>query len=282
MISLDSILVKELKFQDINSCINELAQTKLYADFSKAISLIDTQLKAVNRTDSTQYLFRIGHLIQLSLIKCQLVIERLDKNKKEKILKLTETILSRLYAEILLKLSHKERAYFIKNMEQLWRETAFFFNLKHYPLNRLCKFWSIIENRPNNSNGYAKRVCGLIWNDKRKDSFENFLNIIHQLKVAEKSEFKRLFNMPEQCLNLELNATNPDFVLQFLCCLKESKLISHYNTRGFYQVFRHHVKNFDLVFLRNKTPQRRVDIVKNHVSWVSRKAQIDELLKALI
>ncbi|NOQ74250.1 MAG: hypothetical protein GQ574_19735 [Crocinitomix sp.] len=291
MITLENILIKETRIHDLNTILYELATVKLYANFSYSVCVIDKLLKNIKDHNFDQCQFKIGHIIQLVLIKSNVVLDSLELNSKLKIREIISSILGRLYNEIILNLPCGKRIYFIKNMEQLWGESAFIFDLKNCHFNclyRLNKFWEIVESNKATQIKIdpiyipVKKTCGLIWNNRTNDSYQSFLKLIVELGVAKPTIFRQLFENPCHKLELELNSSNPNFVLQFLCCLKESKLVSYYNTNGFYQVFRTHFNDFDQVFLKNKKPKRRVDTVKNLVTWHINKEQVERAFKLLL
>ena len=121
-----------------------------------------------------------------------------------------------------------------------------------------------------------------IWNGSLL-GFRVLVENIQHLEICEdKNEFRMLFESNFGLTNVVLNADRAPYVLQFFACLKESGLVSVSGTRGFYHVLEIRVKDFDLVYLKNRTPQRRIDTVKSLVNWPQNQSRFNKLLKDCI
>jgi len=268
-----------------------MASQKFYSDITKSIHVINKHLKHLDDKISSQAQFNIAHIVSLLVIKSSQLLADLNFQRKNELRWVIILVLQRLYIEIIQSLPREKRKHFTSYLESIIRESTFIFNIKylHYRyIYRLNKFWSIIEANKVAPDRIVNRVVGsrsntrLIWNGRISGSFDKFLIMISELGISTPENFRLLFEPQKPNLKIELNTVDPSFVLQFLCCLKESKLVSYYNSKGFYQVFRTNVRDFDSTFLKNRLPQRRVDTVKKHVTWYFNKDRFDKSLKRLL
>lgn len=291
MITLEKIIKKEFRRDDYKTIVRDLRTTEFFSIITRSICSINKKLDQINNKNQSGLQFKIDHIVSSFLIKTQKTLRDSNYRKRSALKSLVLPLLRRLYIETLLSLPVVKRIEVLNNVEITIREIVFIFKFSYCQYGcffRLNRFWLLIESNRNilteefNSFIPFQKHPGLVWNCKSQDSFNKFLNIISDFEISDPKNFAKLFDNPKQKLNIRLNPSDPEFVLQFLCCLKESKFISYYNTQGFYQVFRTHVKDFDSVFLKNRKPQRRIDTVKKLVTWPSNKDLIDKSFKRLL
>ena len=260
-----------------------MASLRFYSDITKSIYLINKHLDQLENKKSCQNQFHLGHIIASLLIKSSLVLNNADHYKKHHLHTPLLLLLKRLYIETTLSLPYDKRFEFAENIETLIQETAFIFDLNYHQygcLFRLNRFWMIVGATNSTSTGMQKSFvfneknpC-LVWNGRNNGSFDKFLKIISKYDISSVHNFKKMFKNSSHDIRIALNESNPDFVLQFLCCLKESKLVSYHNSTGFYQVFRSRVNKFDPVFLKNKKPQRKGRHSKKTCHLVHQQTQV--------
>jgi len=285
-----SEIIRKTFDQDVQQAvIEDLIYIKFHSKIDKAIGLINKCLWQLHDDESSQVKFE--HIL-VSLYLNGLQFHRISSKRIKQIFEsYLLPVLRSLYIETILSIPANKRIQFLMNIEILIKDFALVFNLRYIyygSIYRLNNFFILHELEKINNNdriyssSYYQRIPGFVWNSQSESSFNNFLKIIDELDICDPKRFIKLFDNPKQKLDIKLNPSDPDFILQFLCCLKESKLISYYNTRGFYQVLRTHIKDFDTIFLKNRKPQRRVDTVKNLVTWPINRNRIDKSFRRLL
>ncbi|KAB2858923.1 MAG: hypothetical protein F9K09_04305 [Flavobacteriales bacterium] len=296
LITLNKILKEEFTTQEAEEVRTLLAKHELDKILNKTIELIRNTLKDSDLHIKAFGFIQINHIAASLLIEVNETLRKLDKHKTIDKFSL-ESNVGRLCSSILSKVIEKqEETEQIKIVNSLLITLNDVCKYKEYNLEELLSFLRIKSQAAKNvagrksenvvlpSSKESRNTPGYKWNGKKEESFEKFISKLVELKICEESErFKLLFKKPNKNLAISLNNSKPDYVLQFLCCVKECGLISCFGNKnqGFYQVLQTHVKNFDDVFLKFKTPREAMDRVKKLKNYNDNKNKFDKTLKEI-
>ncbi|MDX2361879.1 MAG: hypothetical protein QNK23_13805 [Crocinitomicaceae bacterium] len=282
MITLEGIVGKEYSTYEYQVIVRDLLDKGYFTNIIKSIQLVNKKVNKVNTGKLHFAKLKMESVISSLLIKSCQVLESSERDMPN--YSRVFTILKKLYIECVFSFPLKQRTRLLLETQVLINETAFIFDFQYRFYACFDKLNKSLIRRESNKTSIESpnNLPKLEWSLKNKESFSGYLELFSKLNIGDASQFKLLFENPKAPLDIQLDETNPEFVMQFFCCLKESGFISVKNTRGFYQVLRTHIKNFDSVFLNNRSPQRRIDTVKNLVSWPTNKDRIDASLRLLI
>lgn len=295
MTTLNKILKEEFTIQEIKAIKVLLTKYELDKTLNQTIELIKNTLQDSNIQIKTFGFIQINHIAASLLIEVNETLRGLDKRKTQDKLNLESTVgrlCSNILSSIIEKQPQKQRIKIVNSLLITLKDVCKF---KEYDFKELLYFLgleslageNVAESKSEDvvlpSNKEIEKIPGYKWNGG-EENFDKFMTKLVSLKICEEpKKFRLLFDNPNKNLAISFNNSKPDYVLQFLCCVKESKLISCYGNRnqGFYQVLQTHVKDFDDVFLKFKTPREATDRVKKLKKYDDNKNKFDKILKEI-
>ncbi len=255
--------------------LNELSRECLLIPILQSISLINKHIENIQDEIKRNGISFISHIISASLIKTIELLDKVEVEYRQDLKRKCGLVYYNVIREVNQRIPLPYQSKFIQIIKTVIRETSEFFDfdyteiMKSLQMKRLSDLFSVDER-------FGPRY---IWNGSQK-GFQLLLQKIRELKVCNDNEFKKLFECEEELI--DLGSENSEYTLQFLVCLKESGLISVKGTRGFYKVLSRRVLNFDTEILKNRSPQRRVDTVKNLICWEKHQELFVPVLKKIV
>lgn len=295
MITLNKILKEKFATQEIEEIKALLIKYELDKTLNKTIELIKKTLQDSDIQIKTFGFIQINHIAASLLIEVNETLRKLDKRKTKDKFSLESNVgrlCSTILAKVIEKQTEKQQIKIVNSLLISLKEVCKF---KGYDFKELLYFLgleslageNVAEKKSEDvilpSNKESKKTPGYKWNGG-EENFDKFMTKLVALKICEEpKKFRLLFDNPNKNLAISFNNSKPDYVLQFLCCVKESRLISCYGNRnqGFYQVLQTHVKDFDDVFLKFKTPREATDRVKKLKKYDDNKNKFDKILKEI-
>lgn len=295
LLTLNKILKEEFTTQEAEEVRTLLAKHELDKTLNKTIELIKNTLKDSDLHIKAFGFIQINHIAVSLLIEVNETLRKLDKRKTKDKSKL-ESNVGRLCSNILSKVIEKQaEKQQIKIVNSLlislkevcefkgynFKELLFFLRLESLARENVSEYKSEDAKLPTSNK--SKKIPGYKWNGG-EGNLDKFIAVLVSLKICEEPrKFKQLFENPSKNIAISLNNSKSDYVLQFLCCVKESGLISCFGNKnqGFYQVLQTHVKSFDDVFLKFKTPREAMDRVKKLKNYDDNKNKFDKILKEI-
>lgn len=107
-----------------------------------------------------------------------------------------------------------------------------------------------------------------------------FIENIQKLECFHGDSFAELFQKPKSKLSLEFNSNNINLTRQFLTWLYTSSIVSSTPSNfKFYDIFRFHSVNFDLIVPQDKKVKYVMDCARRLVTWEDNKAMFENLFK---
>lgn len=295
MLILNKILREEFATQEIEEIKTLLIKYELDKTLNKTIELIRNTLKDSDLHIKAFGFIQINHIAVSLLIEVNETLRKLDKRKtkdKSKIESNVGRLCSNILSKVIEKQTEKQQIKIVNSLlislkevcefkEYNFQELLFFLGLESLAGENVAEKQS--ENVVLPSNKEIKKIPGYKWNGG-EGNLDKFIAVLVSLKICkEPRKFKQLFENPSKNIAISLNNSKSDYVLQFLCCVKESGLISCYGNKnqGFYQVLQTHIKSFDDVFLKFKTPREAMDRVKKLKNYDNNKNKFDKILKEI-
>lgn len=274
-ITLDEVVRNLRMNNELDDLLRQPTMDNFLAPLELSITMVNRHLNNLQYEISSYGSVMISHVASGILVRVNEQIKSSARNKKRKL----KSILGELFKGLLnmvAKLLPKDRRYLFWNMiRTALLETCELFNYRTQEL----------QERLALRHFCFKKACQLVpmfvWKGDEAD-FQKLLKLVQDLKIGEIKEFKRLFERSEDYQHVSLNTDEPNYVLQFLACLKESGLIGVSGARGFYKVLAVRVPGFRSVFLKNRDARRRVNTVKNLVTWPGRQKLFNTMLKSLL
>lgn len=162
------------------------------------------------------------------------------------------------------------------------KDTCDFHN---YDFNQLLQFLKIeasyLQSRKSaDAIVRQQSVPSLCWKG-RTTQLSDFLEIfIDQKMLKSKKGLTKLFENPEQALQLQFHPGMADLVVQFFYTIKNRKLVTHTGCKGFYQVFEFHIPDFKKDFLKKREAGRRINVLRqSEAKWHDNQQRIDKWLQ---
>ncbi len=256
--------------------IDNLLTETLFSSLTKALNLINGKFEAIHKKGEVYCASTIASISSCLLLDINnSLIESDEKNSCYR--RSTDRIYNVVISCILNRLPSSYHCLFIEVYRSILFDACTLFN---YDFNELTKridlrFFYI---SPDVENVKAPKY---VWSGT-SEGFEKLIGVVEEKGICRGDEFRKLFGDDldnEQCI---FNTTDVDSVLQFMACLKESGLVRVSGIRGFYKVLEKRVYNFKHVFLKGRSAQRRVDIVKEMVTWEGNQGRFNGALRKVI
>ena len=222
----------------------------------------------------------ISHIISSAIVQINEHIRngQLDSKTKKQLQSNCNLILHRIIRSIKSRIPSDDQNVFSDMISITISETCEMFQYDH---NELIQY---LENdkRTNCQAGVTYNSPRFVWRGS-SSGFNLLLKMTVELGICNNcSEFEKLFAFMKEDAKTILNSTRPDYVLQYLVCLKESGLVGVTGIRGFYSLLSNRVVDFDLKFLKMRSAQRRVDTVKNLITWSQNQSRFNQCIKEVI
>jgi hypothetical protein len=295
MLQFDKIIKAEFEDVNLDKIVKKISHHNLYVPIIKSIDLINRHLKEAKHELDNYGTLQVSHIATALLIKINEYLRNLKLKREKKEKQDLEYILGNVFRRVLVQITSQlpsdKKIKFATVIYSSLKETCELYN---YDFLQLMSFLSIenyayekvVSNydtkliTPDSTN--SNQIPCYFWTSGSSEEFSAFVQILKKHEIAEDAmQIENLFKNPTKNLAIKLDEKRVVFVMQFLSCLNDTKFISA-NGYGFYQVLQCHVRNFENVFLKNKTPQRMVDGIKKLKSWKPTKKMLEKEFKDLI
>lgn len=291
-------IIKEVFDSNEKNEVLELLKTNGFdEDLKKSIKLLNTFLKQENEPLSKTTKGQFYHIATIMLIQLNERLRKIPVDKteiKQKLEGVLSEISKRILQKVITNYDDEEKSIILVQLVRVLKDICEFYS---YKINDLLKLLGVDEINYFKSN-IEKKGDDLYLPSTKQDSLpyytwhgketelDTFISyLVDELIICtDKSKLKALFSPINENMNIEFNQTDPDNVLKFLCCLKDSGLVRTKGNgkQGFYTVLKVHVKNFDEIFLRFNEANKVVDRVKKHADFVPTKDIYNNDLKKFI
>lgn len=293
---LKNIIKSEFESANVNEIVGMLAKHSLYDIIVNGITTVNSHLNNVDVEKETLGTIQITHISSSLLVKIneylrQLKLDPQQEEEWENLRYILSGIFRRILIETTGKIPEDLKPRFAYDLYISLNEVCSIFS---YDFEELLQFLGIpglagermIEERSEEiqlpDENFEERYPHYIWPDHLSGKFEVFIEHVQKLGITHApDEFRKLFEPPNCNLALTLNKADRNFVLQFFAYVNEVRIFTA-SYGGFYQVLLVHVVDFDGDFLNYRSPQRRIDTVKNHKSWPSNRNKFEECFKKMM
>lgn len=253
---------------------NDQSMDGLFTSIAASLKLINRQLEQIEEKEEIYSTSSMANIVSGLLIKLNLSMTDIDDyDHKEN----CDRVINELISSILYRIAPSSHQLFLTILRRFLFDSCAVFDVDFNEITKgidLKYFYSApLSDRTT--------IPKYVWSGST-ESFDSLVDLIHNDGICAGDEFRKLFDDTTQNKFCMMNRSRPDEFLQFMVCLKESGLIKTSGIRGFYKVLETRVFDFNNAFLKNKPAQRRVDVVKNLVSWEANQWKYNEALKTVL
>ena len=292
VITIDKLILLEFKNSNQEKVIRTLTDHSLYNPMKRAVKKINSTIFQKTCIINDQNLLYTTHFICTILIKSKEYINFLslqgEKEEKDELKIILSNIYHRLLSMIFMELSENLKQTLAQYLKKYFSASSYILGYEIFDDKQLFSLKTQVTNESylkssEDAQNNAIQIPSFSWSNRNENKFNIFLNLVLELKITDDiKKFSQLFNNPTENLKISLDSSRVSFVLQFFTYLKDTKLISYHNCKGFYRVLQFHVLDFDSVFLKGKAPKIRNGQVKKRNDWNSNYNIYKNLFQKLI
>jgi hypothetical protein len=284
MIVFTEIVSKEFQGTPVSKIILTLEKHTFYPYVEKVISEIN---ELILQNKANQYLFqKIAGIGASTLVKINETFRNKPINKKDKsnLENILGCIFKRLTISILNHIEPKDRPIVFELIKE---EVELQCKLNDYNIDELGRFINfkslaidiMIEFTPITKESEIV-IPHLILKGHYKENPIKFFENVRSLKCFNNDSFTDLFSKPDRKLNLEFNPKNIYQTRQFLTWLNISSIVSSSPSNiKFYDTFRFHSLNFELIVPKDKKVKYIMDGARRLTSWPENSELFEKLFK---
>lgn len=269
MINLDTILSELFEDRTARQLLEQLDAIGVTNHLRKAVIQINELISKQDELLKEEGIIPIGSLVAnlLSSINNQLRNSNITEKKE------AEYILSEIIRKLILEMMSR----FAKTPKNIAFQLGFALektcHFYDYDVQQLLQYLKLPEllrelrftkaaNKLGNKSSTA--IPALIWKG-RPNSLPDFVDLLADMKLLNSRKgFNSLFNLPKTKLTITMNEQKTEEILLLFAYVKKKRLISFSGCRSIYDALKYHVLDFENKFLLSKTPQERLNRIKNN------------------